>query len=49
MKAVEASYIVILRIANAWKPHTIGESILLQAAKDMACSVLGEKVGKQLE
>jgi predicted CoA-binding protein len=49
MKAVEASYKVTLRIAKAGKPHTIGESLLLPAAKDMANSVLGEKVAKQLE
>jgi hypothetical protein len=49
MKAVEASYKVSLRIAKAEKPHTIGESLLIQAAKEMASSVLGEKVAKQLE
>jgi hypothetical protein len=50
MKAVGAmSYKVSLRIAKAGKPHTTGESLLLPAAKDMASSVLGEKVAKQLE
>jgi hypothetical protein len=49
MKAVVASYKVRLRIAKVGKPHTIGESLLLPAAKDMATSVLGEKVAKQLE
>jgi hypothetical protein len=49
MKAVEASYRVCLRITKAGKPHTIGESLLLPATKDMASSVLGEKVAKQLE
>jgi hypothetical protein len=50
MKAIEAmSYKVSLRIAKAGKPHTIGESLLLPAAKEMASSVLGEKVAKQLE
>jgi hypothetical protein len=49
MKAVEASYKVSLRIAKAGKPHTIGESLLLSAAKDSASSVLGEKVAKQLK
>jgi hypothetical protein len=49
MKAVEASYKVSLRIAKAGKPHTIAESLLLPAAEDMASSVLGEKVAKQLE
>jgi hypothetical protein len=46
MKAVEASYKVSLRIAKAGKPHTTAESLLLPAAKDMASSVLGEKVAK---
>jgi hypothetical protein len=46
MKAVEASYKVSLRTAKAGKPHTTGESLLLPAAKDMASSVLGEKVAK---
>jgi hypothetical protein len=49
MKAVEASYKVSLRIAIAGKPQTIVESLLLPAAKDMASSVLGKKVAKQLE
>jgi hypothetical protein len=49
IKAVEASYKVSLRIAKAGKPLTIGESLLLPAAKDMASSVSGEKVAKQLE
>jgi hypothetical protein len=49
MKAVEASYKVCLGIAKAGKPHTIGESLLLPAAKDIASSVLGEKAAKQLE
>jgi hypothetical protein len=49
MKAVEAPYKVSLRIAKAGIPHTIGESLLLPAAKDMASSVLGEEVAKQPE
>jgi hypothetical protein len=49
MKAVEASYTVSLRISEAGKPHTTGESLLPPAAKDMASSVLGEKVAQQLE
>jgi hypothetical protein len=48
-KAVEASYKVSLRIAKAGKLHTIGEALLLPAAKDMASSVLREKVAKQLD
>jgi hypothetical protein len=49
MKAVEASYTVSIRIARTGKPRTTGELLLLPAAKDMASSVLGEKVPKQLE
>jgi hypothetical protein len=49
MKAVGASYKVSLRIAKTGNPHTIGESLLLPAAKDMASSVMGEKVAQQLE
>jgi hypothetical protein len=49
MKAVEASYKGSLRIAKVGKPHTIAESFLLPTANDMAGSVLGEKVAKQLE
>ncbi|KAK1346651.1 hypothetical protein QTO34_000511 [Cnephaeus nilssonii] len=33
--AVEASYLVALRIARAMKPHTIAEDLLLPAAKDI--------------
>jgi hypothetical protein len=40
---------VCLRIAKAGKPETTGESLLQLAAKDMASSVLGEKVTKQFE
>jgi hypothetical protein len=43
MEAVEASYKVSLRISKAGNPHTIGESLLLPAAKDMASSVWERK------
>ncbi|KAK1336381.1 hypothetical protein QTO34_004187 [Cnephaeus nilssonii] len=33
--AVEASYLVALRIARAMKPHTIAEDLLLPVAKDI--------------
>jgi hypothetical protein len=49
MKAVQEFHKVSLRIAKAEKPYIIGESLLLPAAKDMASSVLGHKVAKQLE
>ena len=39
--AVEASYLVALRIAKAKKPHTIAEDLLLLATKDIVrCSDL---------
>ena len=41
-KATEASYHVALRIAKAGKPHNIGETLILPAAKDMCCVMLGE-------
>jgi hypothetical protein len=49
MKVAEASYKVTLKTDKAEKPYTIGQSLLLPAAKDIANSVLGEKVAKQLE
>jgi hypothetical protein len=49
MKAVEAFHKVSLRIAQAGIPHTTGELLLLEAAKEIANSLLGEKVAKQLE
>ncbi|XP_054276637.1 zinc finger BED domain-containing protein 5-like [Macrosteles quadrilineatus] len=48
-RAVEASYKVSLRIAQEAKPHTIGESLILPAAKDMVSSILGEKEAKLLD
>lgn len=49
MRAVEASYKVSLRIAQEAKPHTIGESLVLPAAKDIVSSILGDKEAKQLD
>jgi hypothetical protein len=48
LKAVEASYKVSLRRAKSGKPHIIGQSSLLPAAKDVASSVVGQKVAEQL-
>lgn len=41
--AVEASYLVALRIARAMKPHTIGEDLLLPAAKDIVRVMIGDE------
>lgn len=48
-RAVEASYKVSLRIAREGKAHTIGESLILPAAKEIVSSILGEKEMKQLD
>ena len=45
---VLASYQVSLLIAKHGQPHTIGEKIVLPAAKLMVNTVLGEKYSKQL-
>ena len=42
-KAVEASYRVSQLIAKAGKPHTIGENLILPAAKQIVEVMLGEK------
>ncbi|XP_026093452.1 zinc finger BED domain-containing protein 5-like [Carassius auratus] len=47
-KAVEASYRVANLIAKAGKPHTIGETLILPAAKEMVGVMCGEKARKQL-
>ncbi|XP_048344945.1 protein ZBED8-like isoform X2 [Sphaerodactylus townsendi] len=41
--AVEASYLVALRIARAMKPHTITEDLLLPAAKDIVRVMIGDE------
>lgn len=48
-RAVEASYKVSLRIAQELKPHTIGETLILPAAKDLVSTIIGDKEGKQLD
>lgn len=49
IKALEASYCVSLRIARTGKAHTIGETLILPAAKDIVTCMLGKKCAKQLE
>ncbi|XP_050066008.1 zinc finger BED domain-containing protein 5-like [Aphis gossypii] len=48
-KSVEASFLVSLRIAKCGKPHTIGEELILPAAKDMVTCMLGAPSAKQLD
>jgi zinc finger BED domain-containing protein 5/7/8/9 len=47
-QATEASYLVSLRIAKTAKPHTIGETLLLPAAKDMVKVLLGSAAAEKL-
>lgn len=47
-KAVKASFLVSLRIAKCGKAHTIGEELVLPAAKDMVTCIFGENSAKQL-
>jgi len=46
---LRASYLVSLRIARAKKPHTIGETLILPCAVDMAETVLGAEAAKKLK
>lgn len=41
-KAMEASFLVSLRIAKCGKPHTISEELSLQASTDIVTCMLGE-------
>ena len=46
--AVEASYVVSLRIAKSKKPHTIGEELLLPCTKDIVRLMIGADAVKKL-
>ena len=48
MTAIEAPYLVALRIAKAKKPHTIAEELLLPATKDIARVMLGAEYVNKL-
>lgn len=48
-QALEASYLVSLRIAQTGKPHTIGETLILPAAKDLVTSILGQAAATKLD
>ncbi|XP_060629099.2 protein FAM200C-like [Anolis sagrei] len=41
--AIEASYVVSLRIARAMAPHTIAEDLMLPVAKDIVQYMIGEE------
>uniref|UniRef100_K7GAE1 Uncharacterized protein n=1 Tax=Pelodiscus sinensis TaxID=13735 RepID=K7GAE1_PELSI len=46
--AVRTSYIVAYKVAQAKKPHTIVEQLVLRCAKEMVRLVLGEEAARQL-
>ncbi|XP_025197550.1 zinc finger BED domain-containing protein 5-like [Melanaphis sacchari] len=46
---VKASYLASLIIAKNGKPHTIGETLVLPAAKEIVRCVLGDKAAKEIE
>ena len=48
MAAIEASYLVVLRITKAKKPHTIAEELLLPATKDIVRVMLGAEYVNKL-
>lgn len=49
-QTLEASYLISLIMAQTGKPHTIGESLILPAAKvNNVSSVLGPNVAKTLD
>ena len=48
MAAIEASYLVALRIAKAKKSHTIAEELLLPATKDIVRVMLGAEYVNKL-
>lgn len=42
VSAVRASFLVANHMAKAKKPFTTGEELILPAAKDVCCELLGE-------
>lgn len=42
VSALSASFLVANRVAKAKKPFTIGDELILLAAKDICCALLGE-------
>jgi hypothetical protein len=48
-KALEASYLLSLRIAKTGKPHSIGENLLFPAIKDVVKTMFGTKLLKYID
>ncbi|KFM73411.1 Zinc finger BED domain-containing protein 5, partial [Stegodyphus mimosarum] len=48
-KALEASYLVSLRIAKTEQFHTIGENLILLVAKDIILTLFSEKATIELD
>jgi hypothetical protein len=48
-KALETSYFVSLYIAKRGKPHSVGETLILPAAKDIVKIMFGEKLSKDID
>jgi hypothetical protein len=48
-KALEASYLLSLRIAKTGKPHSIGENLLLPAIKDVVKTMFGNELLKYVD
>ena len=49
VQALEASYVVSNLIAKAGKPHTIGEELILPAAKQLVTIMCGKKIASELD
>ena len=48
MSALRASFFVDNHIAKAKKPFTVGEGLILPAAKDICHELLGEAAGQKV-
>ena len=48
VSALRASFLVANGIAKAKKPFTVGEELILPAAKDICLELLGEAAGQKV-